>query len=278
MKTEILKLGDLDLNEFLSEKNNQENLAEELASIDKQIKSIKKGFFLGSGLLETEKNALRILKNKRGRIFSSKRVNGGYKSLNLSFLEMSSVLKYGENNIRMPRFCVYPVFDKPELVVFMRCRKHSKDIEFCGSISDLPKLLASHLLKAVEICKIAEEQKVPSYNSEVNSINFYNLEASEGFLKSLSSFQGDDTDRGISFRSELNVLIPKQTKDEIKVAREYFHNNLYFVAEVKPSEWNVEEHVQSDPLVIGVNGDECFLVTYFGTTAQEDYARKEFTS
>ncbi len=84
----------------------------------------------------------------------------------------------------------------------------------------------------------------------------------------------------VSIKSSFHGLIPEDSRQKIKQAQNYF-DNIYFVAETKPEEWTVSEHIiprfLRDPLIVGVFDKNCFLIDKFETTPVEDYVSKEFT-
>ena len=73
-----------------------------------------------------------------------------------------------------------------------------------------------------------------------------------------------------TFNSKVGFTVPLKTKEEIKQAERYFGiPNLYFMAEVKPKDWNATRLIEEDPLVVGLSRGKCYLVDSFNPTVLE---------
>jgi len=73
-----------------------------------------------------------------------------------------------------------------------------------------------------------------------------------------------------TFSSEVGFTVPSKTKEEIKQAAQYFgRQNIYFIAEVKPEDWNATRLIEEDPLVVGLSRGKGYLVDSFNPTALE---------
>ncbi len=95
------------------------------------------------------------------------------------------------------------------------------------------------------------------------------------------SFGTRQSESTLEFTSLFNGIIPEQGKQSIELAQKLFRDQVYLVTEA--TKWNVKTIPSKDPptpikdpLVIGIVGDECFLVDQFDCTTIEDYVRREF--
>ena len=76
------------------------------------------------------------------------------------------------------------------------------------------------------------------------------------------------------FTSVFTGIIPKETKKRIKSVQKIFGRDIYIIAEAE--NWEGEEVPNTDPLVVGVIDDKCFLLDEFDCTPMEEYVRREF--
>ena len=75
-------------------------------------------------------------------------------------------------------------------------------------------------------------------------------------------------------------VIPDETRQKIEAAKSDFKDKLFILAEAP--KWQVNQHFVpvpiGDPLVIGWDGKNCWLIDAFDTTPFEKYIKGEFTT
>lgn len=85
----------------------------------------------------------------------------------------------------------------------------------------------------------------------------------------------------IRFRHDFKGLMPKVTKEKITDAMGDFlcpetgRHNIFLIKECQ--DWTAEV-ITRDPLVVGILGDQAYLIDHFDCTDMEAYVRKEFTN
>ncbi len=80
----------------------------------------------------------------------------------------------------------------------------------------------------------------------------------------------------ISLTSKLKTVIPDDVKQKIQEAREDFKNEIYIIAEAN---WEGSVQLQpKDPLVVGWDGHNFWLIAVYDPTTIEKYIADEFSS
>jgi len=86
-------------------------------------------------------------------------------------------------------------------------------------------------------------------------------------------------DYKVGFRNEFKGMIPRQTKQKLENAASMFSNevgsNIFLIKECES--WK-QSTVTKDPLIIGIIGDQAYLIDHFDCTDMEAYVKSEFTS
>ncbi len=132
-----------------------------------------------------------------------------------------------------------------------------KEVRF----QDIPKTFSDQLIKSMGF--FPHDDYGCFYNGLGYSLDRMNL--SKEILKKYKKI-GD-----IELTSTLHCLVPAETQERIKKAKEIFKNNLYFIAEAKPDEWNVRKIAPRDPLVVGLIDNQGYLIDKFDPTDLESY-------
>lgn len=217
-----------------------------------------------------------------------------YPTIDMSFLSMRhpdtdshALDSYSENDyfkrepkikVILPRFAVYSL-DSPECVVAMiiesqrycdwsrrRWTGKIRCIEQSVERPKLPKELSDPLVTAISI----NENDSPLIRSDTGKRDDkYAL--SSNYLSSLDRHR-------YTYSSQFAGGIPRDVKNELKVAKKTFGKHLYVIAEV--DSWKDKEirdlPSTGDPLIVGVKAQRCFLISEFNCTTIEDYVCKEF--
>ncbi|MFA6429403.1 MAG: hypothetical protein WCV84_02790 [Patescibacteria group bacterium] len=79
------------------------------------------------------------------------------------------------------------------------------------------------------------------------------------------------SEKAIRLRAEFAALIPPEVKDKIQQAKKHFRDEIFIVAEVR--DWSLTKTAvprPSDPLVVGFDGTNCWLIAAFDTTPLEE--------
>jgi len=193
-----------------------------------------------------------------------------YPTIDSSFLKMKHQQCYDFKEhgfeVILPRFAVYSL-DSPNCVVALAIeainytlKNEDYGLDFCDSETTcrdkrikeptLPNELASPLIAAISIKGNDPKRRIRK------------------------TVRGEFT-----FSSQFIGYIPKNIKDEIKVAKKVFGKELYVIAEA--DRWKNEEikilssKGTGDPLIIGVKGQRCFLISEFNCTPLEHYVKEE---
>jgi hypothetical protein len=83
-----------------------------------------------------------------------------------------------------------------------------------------------------------------------------------------------------SFSTNFSGLLPEKTRRAVYEARSLFNDQIYIATETKPEEWEIKDEVnpkdycgstQGSSLLLGVLGNDCFLIDRFIPEKLEDY-------
>ena len=205
----------------------------------------------------------------------SEAVSLSYPKIDVSFLSMSIKKrftqwtdKYGEWDsvekqveFDVPRFAVYKIDNPKNEIVFGYIHG-----DYVINIQN-PKMfdvLENPLLSSFKFPNDLREGyfgwKVDKYME-----NTY-------FQKLPKEFRKLHKESGIKkLSSSFDLLIPSKTKQTIEQAKPFFGDEIYFIKEMKPEEWNLERFIKEDPIVIGVNKENAFYIDKFDPTPLEGY-------
>lgn len=245
-----MKTQTLNLEQYIKNQN-LELPAEKITKIDRKLEELNEKCFGSEILLKKQ-----LIKQK---------ALCTYPLISPEFLSLSNK-KYLENTetgfvgyIHVPRFGVYSL-DNPTMKINFGYDSRTPFLFFeVEKPNNLPKIIENELIKGNELFinnTIKYWQTPKEIRSKYEKIG------------------------GVSIKSSFHGFIPIDSKEKIKQAQRIF-KDIYFVAETKPEEWTVTEHVIPrlirDPLVIGVLDKDCFLIDKFETTPFEGYISKEFS-
>ncbi len=255
--TQTLMLGDVDIGEYVDRTPISK---EQLSAVELKLEELEKN------RLPSEEHIYRRL--------CSESISAEYPLLDLSFLGMNSVIKrppvvkhklFGEDivkntDIKVPTFSVYRFYGDNKFGVSFEQRGNFRTY---FSPEDLPSIIDKNLLKSLEFGDLP-------YHFEQGRFNSARYE-SEGVPYDIRQKYG-----GLELTSEFHGLTPERVKEKVKKSLEHFdENKIFMVTETKPEHWNIQR-ISSDPLVIGLIGDNCHLIDYFNTTPLEDLVRNNF--
>jgi len=190
----------------------------------------------------------------------------GYKKIDLSFLSMKTrpLNSEGSELSHYPAFSVHKYKKTDQKNEFVNC-----EIEI-GSY-----YLEINYNNFVSSCVVVENL-LKSLLKHVKKENF-----SVGWGKSLrySCHKNNGlTKRTIKITSHFKGIIPTATKQKIEEATKIFTGNescgIFLVKECPDWETQI---VTEDPLIIGVIGDQAYLIDNFDCTNLETYVKTEFT-
>lgn len=256
--TQILILGDVDIGEYVNRTSISE---EQLSAVELKLEELKKS------CLPSEEHIYR-------RLYSES-ISAEYPLLDLSFLGMSSVIKrppvvkhrlFGEDivkntDIKVPTFSVYRFYGDNEFGMSFEQRSNFRTY---FSPEDFPSIIDENLLKSLEFGALPyhfEQGRFTSARYEFGDVPYGIREKYQGF----------------EITSEFHGLTPERVKEKVKKSLEHFDKNkIFMVTETKPEHWNIRQRISSDPLVIGLIGDNCHLIDHFDTTPLEDLVRNNF--
>jgi hypothetical protein len=285
MSSNRLMLGDVCLDKFLVEEDKNISNRKSEAEIDELIGKLKESPY------PSERVPLeRLIQQK---------INLRYPLINPMFLEMSNPVEYEGNKFSLPKFSVYSLRDNSFSILFERfLNTFNMAYDYLFSTNpdrrQLPQILNDQLYRGTDLSKNSGKTEyyvdaTKIYNDPNRGINLRNVFVAMR-AQGLKKY---DFQRSLIFSSQFNAAIPENTKERIEEAKPFFKNDLYFITETKPEEWNVEaikgnpkiveypfreiREITEDPLVVGVYRDRAYLVDFFDATPLEDYVRSEFT-
>lgn len=144
-----------------------------------------------------------------------------------------------------PRFAVYTT-ESPVCKLEVELEQDNKGRIIPRTLrSGLPSIIQNNLLHAFRTEQVKRDPSYHEYGGEV--------------FEFIAIFDG---------------IIPDESRKIIKSAQRLFDNPMYIVAEAK--NWDAKKVPQKDPLVIGVNDGNCYLVDQFNCTLREEYTWREF--
>jgi hypothetical protein len=243
MTSEKSQLGGLCLDEYLSGPYSSREFNQEIATLEEEISSISTCGLLSVERghvrlkIRTKKEEIRGLKLKRSQ--HSETIPETYPTIDLSFLTMANEIRH-QDNIGL----IYHV-KVPRFSVY-RVFGNNK---FSVGVTSNPH--------------------APTYDAWVRPF-FLPKVIKKPLMENVAlPFAYYAT-------SYLNIGVPEETKEKIsKAKKEFGRRNLFFVAETKPEDWNVQVQTK-DPLVIGVRKKRAYLLDQFDTTPLENYVAREF--
>jgi hypothetical protein len=178
----------------------------------------------------------------------------GYQKIDLSFLSMRRPVK-GKLTSFHPVFSAHKYTGSGFIECVIEVDSYGVDVSnenFVPSVA-----VMKHLFK-VFIPDLDEKDIVAGYGR----INYRNRDNSRKSIEIETSFKG---------------IIPATTKEKIKKAEETFSDKNHGIFLIKECPVWQESEITKDPLIIGVIGDQAYLIDKFDCTALEDYVKAEFT-
>lgn len=141
-------------------------------------------------------------------------------------------------------------------------------------LSSLPELIYKELIKSTEFFGYTEPLPPEGFNQN-KQVSMYKGKKIPKKVRDKMRSIGNKT-----FTTELNAVIPEDTRLEIKRARQIIGDEIYVISEVKPEEWNRTDYkpISRDPLLVGIRNGKARLITCFEPTNIEKYVSREFTS
>ena len=128
---------------------------------------------------------------------------------------------------------------------------------------NLPDIFTNELIKTTEFFKYSKYKKI-------NEI--FEFKQRKFPMEIKTKYK-----ENIELNSYLNGIIPIETKQKIKQAKQVFDNKIYLIAETETQNWNIKKY-NKNPLVVGVNDKKCYFIDKFNTTILEDYASEQLKS
>ena len=303
-ETQTLMLGDIDIGSYVKEPapilTSQEK--DKIYKIKNKIDELKQdNLSFEKFLTERLENELKVLEKK----FLESELNiSGYPEIDLSFLSKSydkevlvenTIIKEatfcenrkigpGKINIEVPAFSIYPFYGGNEFeirytlsqecsatgrdrhnlnIIFslLFFRKNSEDIKNMESLSkNLIKSMIGNFI----------------FSSEYGRLGYVSNDLAKKYLpKKFETLIKDNYNLlNLILTSQFNGIIPEQTKQKVKESEEYFKKeDIYLVSETKPEEWNVQENINYDPLVIGITNEKAYLIDHFDCTPLENLVK-----
>ncbi len=218
-----------------------------------------------------------------------------YPQLDLSFLMLHNALKVNimetdlttrasSVELDVPRFGVYSAFGQNTFTVRfnesvlegqprLKFGDHPSGIsvhignpepripnEYYVVTVDLPRIFSNPLLFAFEYYRLMDRKNETAW-ARYNSLP----QAVKAKYAQLTR---------IELESRFDAVIPKGTKQAMQEAKGIFGNNIFFIAETRPEQWEVRVRTEpaiyyADPLAVGVVGEACYLIDHFDVTPAE---------
>jgi hypothetical protein len=253
-----MKQLDQCLEQYLKEPASE--LPEKIKKLDELICTL--GGPYGTNALNVEKAPLNLLLDQKAKYT--------YPALNPACLEISNNLRYNGKTIKLPKFSVYPI-DDPNFTIEIRIAGGfcTDSHGYLISITDkLPRIFAHSLFKSTDFAKYPRE-----FERRDDSWQLYVDRPTSQIIDRYGT-------NNVRFTSTLNVILPEKTKAKLQESTKLFKKeNLFFIAETKPEEWNAQFFTYPiDPLLVGVINDKCYLIDSFNATPLENYVAIEWTS
>jgi hypothetical protein len=278
--TETLLLGTTDIGKYVIRPNTDPN---EYNALEKSVKQLRKRD------LPQEKSVLSSLESD---LLDRKMMSLGYASLDPDFLLMNNQSKVSintgdfrsqENTISVPKFGVFPFYDQNST-----CEIVLAYSSYNGGLSNVQIRVNDPSQKSYDYnWHMSQNDSVPDIKGGllqrklIESLGFNK----DSYIKALDFFKSvfsiadsrGFSDSKLTLTTSFKGIIPDQILEEVKKSRKHFDKKeLYLVSEVDPKAWTITAGITSDPLVVGVKGERCYLVYHFNTTPLEDFVRNEF--
>lgn len=299
-----MKFGGINLENFISENSGKlsskkrSEIIVKISNIDNILAVAK------SDNYNVEEEPIRILEEQRTSLLRELRIPE-YKRLDLEFLAIGNKVDDGYKPIALPKFGVYRYVEENikakdintvsgfyDFSVEFLFNKFDSNVRVNFNIpstkgsysepSDI-KPIVKALLKSTDFFRSGCD-----FEYDPNSYSAYQItfpKVSEKLIKEVNRFPYFSVwEIKRKFTSNFRGLIPKQTKEKIKEAKQIFGYveertdrlyNVFLIAEVKPEAWK-KKVIISDPLLVGKDNEKFFLVDKFNTTPLEDYVSREF--
>ena len=244
-----LTLGKTCLEKYLAQ---PEELSEEKKKeLDKLIQEL--GGPEGDNALISEKSSLNH--------FCEKRAKCTYKRLDPSFLCLSDIINYKNQDIQLPRFSVYKLYGENAFSISIYPRGLiNKKIKISISESNIPEIFHDRILKSFEF----------SSQPESDFYGHHKFKVQRRIFKKYDRICGNNWD--VFFSSKLQGVFPKETKEKIREAEKIFKKDqLYLISEKGVGEQQANENSRESLLLIGIQNEDCFLLDNFKMNPTEKY-------
>ena len=234
-----------------------------------------------------------------------------YAPISLEFLRTSQEKDYEGKMFPVPRFGVFPIDNKTAKVSiceFLRGRtpfQHFLLTHFSSGIfsyyigfsseglyDSIPLLFHKELVHSLGL--VDKQTTIDFISSEIPQSSFedrafcwvdnpckqYSSQKSRGKLWRLVGGRTAnvycDPDK-VFLTTELNVIIPPETKEKIVHAKKLFgKKNMYFIADVDAKDWafgSPKSELHFDPLIVGTDSEQAYFIDSFNTTLYEEITK-----
>ncbi len=195
-----------------------------------------------------------------------------YPQISPKFLSLFSYIPIKEDSyleiVHIPRFGVYSL-DNSVMTIYLGYSEGTYFFEV--EEPKLPETLTREIVKSSEI--FCDTNEPISIAGRYTQGWFSGLrEDIEKRYKNIGALKISSTFHGI---------LPTETKEKIREAKEIFGNQIYFVVETKTDDWSISKYAKprivEDPLVLGILEEKCFMIDKFNTTKLENWVNMEFS-
>ncbi len=215
------------------------------------------------------------------RLLSQRIAQQNYRKIDPVFLNMHGnqvcemEIKHPKATMRIqtPRFAVYNI-NNPSCEIFGRLygnETYFPDLCVMAKVrTPIAPILEDGLIKAVDIVIAQQQENI--HSRPVEKIKYPEVFS---YYDSIFRFEIE-----WMLKSKFVGLLPSSVKETIRKNRRFFMDDMYVIAEAQRWACEVSEPVRlnRDPLLVGVLGDNCYLLDEFNCTPIEDYVRREFTT
>lgn len=290
MTNDTLVLSGTDLSRFVRDQRTEKDRAA-LKNLDEQLDRIWQGKIDGE-ILPAELMPLQKLFDARADL--------AYPGLDLTFLRTPGYASFSDSSMKkyqlqVPRFVVNRVFSPSGFAIQLYLKQSGLvrtkyELEVMMSASDdgsrdpyhgnhlvtkkpIPAMFGDNLIFGmidVQPKKVARidywKNPYKICDGEISTEGFKRIGKAIGYL------------HREKFRAPLNLLIPNGAKQDLRQARRSFSKDeLYFISEARPEDWNAER-VTADPLIVGIKETKgkAYLVGQFEMTGLEREVADEF--
>jgi hypothetical protein len=204
-------------------------------------------------IIEEKNNKLKLKKVDITRQTEANKV--GYQKIDLSFLSMKRPVK--------GRLAYHPAFSVHKYTGngFLNCTIEVDNYGIDVSNENFVPSMAvmRHLLKV--FIPNLDERKL---NAGYQRINYRHRD--------------DSRNRSVEIDCAFKGIVPSTTKEKIKkAAEETFSDKNHGIFLIKECHDWQEKEITKDPLIVGVIGDQAYLIDCFDCTPLESYVTSEFT-